>query len=93
MTYFYSVIWLGIAILLFRIGIKEKKLFKMYAILSLYFIFDAVWWFIRAFTGLDMFHGTLGWVFRGVTLVFIAVAALFYLPMIKKKGNDSEKKK
>lgn len=81
MSYVYSVMWLIIAIILVFMAIKENKILLIF---SVYFLFNAVWWFLSAATAYDMFHGTLGWVFRGVTLVFVIAGGIFYLSMKKK---------
>lgn len=88
MAYVYSIMWLGIAIFLFVMGIKE---YKILAIFSIYFLTDAVWWFLNAFTETNMFGGVLGWVFRGITLVFIIVGFCYYFLFWRKKKSEKNR--
>ena len=88
MTIVYSIMWLLIAVILFSMGIKEQKI---YIVFSIYFIFNSVWWGISAFVKTDMFHGTFGWVFRGVTAVFLIIGVAYYL-MYMDKGKKSNEK-
>lgn len=87
MNYVYSVMWLLIAVMLIKMGIKESKL---YLIFSIYFTFNAVWWFISAVTSADMFHGTLGWVFRGITLAFLIIGVAYYFLVERKKPRKND---
>ena len=87
MTIVYSVMWLLIAVILFSMGIKEHKI---YIVFSVYFVFNSIWWGISAFTENDMFHGALGWVFRGVTAVFLIIGVAYYLKYMNKDKNKTE---
>lgn len=86
MNIVYSVMWLLIAIILFSMGIKEQKI---YMVFSVYFVFNSIWWGISFFTNNDMFHGTLGWAFRGVTAVFLIIGIVYYTRYM----DNSQKKK
>lgn len=82
--------WLGIAIFLFVMGAKESK---MYTVCGTYFVFNAVWWFISAVSEHDMFKNTLGWVYRGITAVFVIMGLCYYFLVYKKKENTNDDKK
>ena len=84
MTAVYSVMWLAIAGFLLSMGIREQKI---YLVFSVYFLFNSVWWGIAFFTKADMFHGTFGWVFRGLTAVFLVIGAVWYYNYKKKQGQ------
>ena len=88
MTIVYSIMWLLIAVILFSMGIKEQKI---YIVFSMYFLFNCVWWGISAFVKADMFHGSLGWVFRGVTAVFLIIGIVYYLMYMDKDKKKKEK--
>ncbi len=87
MTIVYSVMWLLIAIFLLSLGIKEQKI---YLVFSVYFLFNSVWWGVSAFVEKDMFHGTLGWVFRGITAVFLVIGCVYYYFYRKNGGDKAE---
>lgn len=75
MTLVYAVMWLLIAVFLFSMGFKDGKI---YFIFSVYFLFNAVWWCISYFVSTDMFHGSFGWIFRGITAVFFLFGCIYY---------------
>ena len=85
MTAVYSLMWLAIAGFLLSMGIKEHKI---YIVFSVYFLFNSVWWGAAFITKADMFHGTLGWIFRGVTAVFLVIGVLYYYRW-KTTNNNS----
>lgn len=88
MNFLYSAMWLGIAIFLFILGAKEDKL---YSICGIYFIFNSIWWFIDALGKYDMFNGTIAWIYRGITALFLVVGICYYLFVYKKKKEkDSD---
>lgn len=81
----YSVMWLLIAIFLLSMGIRENKI---YLVFSVYFLFNSVWWGIGFFSKTDMFHNALGWVFRGVTAVFLIAGVVYY--WFHRKNHSDE---
>lgn len=87
MNYVYSIMWAGIAVFLFVMGAKDSKL---YTFCGTYFVFNAVWWFAGALSKYDMFHNTLGWVYRGITAAFLIVGLCLYFFIYKKKNNSSD---
>ena len=85
MNIVYAAMWLMIAVILFSMGLRENKI---YLVFSFFFVFNCVWWAASFFSKADMFHGTLGWVFRGITAVFLVTGCLFYVK--EKKKNIEE---
>lgn len=90
MTLVYAVMWLLIAVFLFSMGFKEGK---FYFIFSVYFLFNAVWWCVSYFVSTDMFHGAFGWIFRGVTAVFLLFGCIYYYFYRKNGGRESDVEK
>ncbi len=90
MTIVYSVMWLIIAIYLLYLGIKDNKVFIIF---SVYFLFNACWWFADYFVSAEMLHGTWGWIFRGITAVFLIIGVAVIV-MQRKRGQkeDTEQK-
>ena len=70
LQYGYVVLWAALAALTFFIGRKQGLIGYL---LSVFFVFMAVWYGLRAFGGLPVFDGVLGHVFRGVLIVFLFV--------------------
>lgn len=83
MQYVYTLMWLVVGLLLiFQLGRKEDKVF--YAA-GAFFLFLAGWWGTAAFTKLDLFHGTWGWILRGVAAVFLLILVP---PFVKKYRRE-----
>lgn len=87
MSAVYTVMWLLIALTLLYMGIKEQRI---YIVFSVYFLFNSIWWGIGFFTQADMFHGIPGWIFRGITAIFLIIAVLYYY--FYRKKNETEQK-
>ncbi len=85
MTAVYSVMWFIIAGFLLSLGLREQKI---YMVFSIYFVFNGIWWGIAFFTKADMFHGTMGWIFRGITAIFLVIGVVYYY--FYKKNNREE---
>lgn len=80
----YTLLWLAIALLLiFRFG-RENKIF--YVAAGFFLLMAAVWGYGAA-TGLDMLHGQLSWVMRGVA----ALALLLLLPCFIKRYRSERR--
>ena len=86
MNIVYSIMWLLIAVILISMGIKEHKI---YIVFSVYFIFNSIWWGMSFFTEKDMFHGSFGWIFRGVTAVFLITGIIYYAKFMNKSNDKS----
>ena len=77
MGYVYSALWLIIAVMLFFRFRKENKVVYL---LSLYFIFLSVWWFIDEFVaGINLMDGTYVWILRLVSAVMLTICLIIYL--------------
>ncbi|MDE7389753.1 MAG: hypothetical protein K2M82_02270 [Lachnospiraceae bacterium] len=83
--YLYFAMWLLIAVFLIIFGIKENKIYFLF---SVYFIFNAIWWFCDIMVKADLFHGIYGWIFRGITAIYLAIVIVCYL-RAKKKGQNN----
>ena len=82
MGYVYSALWVIISIMLFFRFRKENKVVY---ILSAYFLFLGVWWFIDEFIkGLNLMDGTYVWILRIVSAVMLGLTAIVYLFERKK---------
>ena len=87
MGYVYSALWLIIAVMLFFRFRKENKVVYL---LSLYFIFLSVWWFIDEFVaGINLMDGTYVWILRLVSAVMLTICLIIYLFERKRQVNDS----
>lgn len=85
MQYAYVFLWAALSVLTFFIGRKQG----VYGyLLSVFFVFMAVWYGLRAFGGLPVFEGAAGWVFRSVLLVFLAVIVFFWIRSHRAKPGD-----
>lgn len=83
----YVFLWAALAVITFILGFKyHKSMFLM----SLFFVFMTVWYALRAFWGLPVFDGVLGYVFRGVLLAFLA-AVVFVWWKGRRSGKRSGK--
>ncbi len=87
MGYVYSALWLIIAVMLFFRFRKENKVVYL---LSLYFIFLSVWWFIDEFVaGINLMDGTYVWILRLVSAVMLTICLIIYLFERKRQVNNS----
>lgn len=97
MSYIYAIMWLAIGLYLCIAMGKENKLM---IILSLYFFFSAIWWFIDAVSGIDLFAMPYSLIFRGVSAAALIVAVGGYCFQKKRsskvkenpENNDNDKK-
>ena len=88
MQYLYTVMWLAVGLLLiFRYGRKEGKIF--YAAGG-FFLILAAWWGTAAVTGMDLFHGTWGWVLRIICAVFLIVLVPPFLKRYQQERSDAK---
>lgn len=80
--FLYGGLWLAMAIYLVYAG---KKYGKICYVLSILFFFMAGWFVIDQFLPVDLLSGGYAWIFRGVMLVFLVLALLYYFNIRKKK--------
>lgn len=88
MQYAYVFLWAALAVLTFFIG-RRQGVFGY--LLSLFFVFMAIWYGLRAFGNLPVFEGIPGYVFRGFLIGFLIV--IVYIWWRSKKNapqNESE---
>lgn len=87
MGYVYSVLWLIIALTLF---LRFRKENKSVILLSLYFVFLSVWWFLDQFVhGLNLMDGDYIWILRSVSALMLGLCVIVYIRERKKDKNDS----
>ncbi len=84
MGYVYAVMWFVIAVVL---AVRFHKESKMIWGMSGYFIWMGCWWLADQFIEADLMHGTFGWIFRGISVIMIAVLAALYLREKRKKNT------
>ncbi|MED9969681.1 MAG: hypothetical protein UFA98_06690 [Ruminococcus sp.] len=77
-------LWAALAVLTFLIGRKQGAVGYL---LTVFFIFMAVWYGLRAFAGLPVFDGIMSYVFRGILLVFLLVIILVWYRGRKKQAQ------
>ncbi|HCA05132.1 MAG TPA: hypothetical protein DEO32_04445 [Ruminococcaceae bacterium] len=81
-------LWLALAVLTFIIGRKQGAAGYL---LSVFFVFMAVWYALRAFWGLPVFEGALSYVFRGILLAFLLIiVAVWYRGRKNQAKSDRE---
>ena len=87
MAYVYAgMFFLAALILIFRLG-KENKIFYFTGGL---FLFMSAWWLLDELLQVDLFHGTWGWVFRGVIAVAVVSIGLTYWKERKKASSQED---
>ena len=91
MGYVYSALWVIIALMLFFRFRKENKVVY---ILSSYFIFLGVWWFLDEYLpGVNLTDGQYVWILRIVSAFMLGAALLVYFAERKrqlKAARDAE---
>ena len=80
----YVILWGALALLTFAIGIKQKAAYAF--VISAFFVFMTVWYALDTYSGIDMFAGTFGIVFKVVLVAVLALFVGFYF-LSKRRGN------
>ena len=80
----YVILWGVLALLTFAFGIKQKAPYAF--IISACFVFMAVWYALDAYSGIYMFAGTFGIVFKVVLVAVLALFVGFYF-LSRRRGN------
>lgn len=80
----YVILWGVLALLTFAVGIKQKAAYAF--VISAFFVFMTVWYALDTYSGIDMFAGTLGIVFKVVLVAVLALFVGFYF-ISKRRGN------
>ncbi len=86
LQYGYVVLWAALAALTFFIGRKQGLIGYL---LSVFFVFMAVWYGLRAFGGLPVFEGVPGYIFRGSLILFLLV--IVYIWWRSRKTDATNK--
>lgn len=85
--YVYSVLWLIIAVMLFLRFRKENKVVYL---LSFYFVFLSVWWFLDQFIPrINLMDGMYVWILRLVSAFVLCVSLLIYIKERKLPEDKS----
>lgn len=80
----YVILWGVLALLTFAIGIKQKAPYAY--VISAFFVFMTVWYALDTYSGMDMFAGTFGIVFK-VVLVIVLVLFVGAYVLSRRRGN------
>lgn len=87
LQYAYVFVWGILAVLTFIIGTRQG----VYAfVLSAFFVFMTVWYALNSFGGIPMFEGTLGIVFKCISLAFLAIVVFMFYLSKKKRREQSD---
>lgn len=90
MDYVYGGMWLLIGLILIFSLTKENKIFYF---VGAYFLILGGWWIANALMPtVNLFEGTVGIVFKGISVIALLVIAVFYYKNFwKPKHNNKDK--
>lgn len=90
MDYVYGGMWLLIGLILIFSLTKENKIFYF---VGAYFLILGGWWIANALIpAVNLFEGTPGIVFKGISVIALLVIAVFYYKNFwKPKHNNKDK--
>ncbi len=80
----YVILWGVLALLTFAVGIKQKAPYAF--IISACFVFMTVWYALDAYSGIVMFTGTFGIVYKVVLGIFLVLIVGAYI-LSKRRGS------
>lgn len=80
----YVILWGVLALLTFAVGIKQKAPYAF--IISACFVFMTVWYALDAYSGIDMFAGTFGIVYKVVLGILLVLSVGAYI-LSRRRGN------
>ena len=80
----YVILWGALALLTFAIGIKQKAAYAF--VISAFFVFMTVWYALDAYSGIVMFTGTFGIVYKVVLGIFLVLIVGAYI-LSKRRGS------
>ena len=80
----YVILWGVLALLTFAVGIKQKAPYAF--IISACFVFMTVWYALDAYSGIVMFAGTFGIVYKVVLGIFLVLSVGAYI-LSKRRGS------
>lgn len=82
---FYFILWAIIALYMF---VSAKKLGKLSYVIGGFFSFMTVWYAMNSFSGIAMFEGILGIVFKCIVGAFLLGFVLIYVIGKYKKNKE-----
>ena len=85
LQYFYVILWVLLAVLMFFTGRKQGAFAYL---LSGFFVFMTIWYGLDAFSPYNMFEGVLSIIFRCTMIVFLVLLVAVYFLLKKKNIND-----
>lgn len=80
----YVILWGVLALLTFAVGIKQKAPYAF--IISACFVFMTVWYALDAYSGIVMFTGTFGIVYKVILGIFLVLIVGAYI-LSKRRGS------
>lgn len=80
----YVILWGVLALLTFAVGIKQKAPYAF--IISACFVFMTVWYALDAYSGIDMFAGTFGIVYKVVLGILLVLSVGAYI-LSRRRGS------
>ena len=80
----YVILWGVLALLTFAVGIKQKAAYAF--VISALFVFMTVWYAFDVYSGIDMFAGTFGIVYKVVLGIILVLIVGAYI-LSKRRGN------
>ena len=80
----YVILWGVLALMTFAVGIKQKAPYAF--IISACFVFMTVWYALDAYSGIVMFTGTFGIVYKVVLGIFLVLIVGAYI-LSKRRGS------
>lgn len=80
----YVILWGVLALLTFAFGIKQKAAYAF--VISTYFVFMTVWYALDVYSGIVMFAGALGIVYKVVLGIFLVLFVGAYI-LSRRRGN------
>ena len=80
----YVILWGVLALLTFAVGIKQKAAYAF--VISAFFVFMTVWYALDTYSGIDMFAGTWGIVYKVVLGIFLVLIVGAYI-LSRRRGN------
>ena len=80
----YVILWGVLALLTFAVGIKHKAPYAF--IMSACFVFMTVWYALDAYSGIVMFAGTFGIVYKVVLGIFLVLIVGAYI-LSRRRGR------
>lgn len=80
----YVILWGVLTLLTFAVGIKQKAPYAF--VISACFVFMTVWYAFDVYSGIVMFAGTFGIVYKVVLGIFLVLFVGAYI-LSKRRGN------